>query len=119
MLLLRGEPTAAETVSLTQPFGCEELVVIGRVKTISEKELPDSMLGMSRYDMRVRIKRVLHGDPRRRVVLAGGVSHGSMREDVDFWMILMPMNDDAYFVRSAGLAKDLRRRPWLLAEKCG
>lgn len=119
LVLLGSSPTAAETVSLTQPFGCEELVVVGRVETVSEKELPGDILGMSRYDMRVRIKRVLHGDLRRRTVLAGGVSHGSMREDVDFWMILTPMNEGAYFIRAAGLARDLKRRPPPLAATCG
>lgn len=119
LALLGGGPAAAESVSLTQPFGCEELVVVGRVETVSEKELPGDVLGRSRYDMRVRIKRVLHGDPRGRTVLAGGVSHGSMREDVDFWMILMPMNEGAYFIRAAGFARDLERPPPPLARKCG
>jgi len=95
-------------------YGCDELVVIGRVRMTGEKLLPGGgPLGQSRYDMDVRIKRVLRGKAPARVISAGGVSHARMREDKDLWIILRPISEGEYFIRTAGLAAD---RPRLAAE---
>jgi len=114
LALLLGGPEAATIEPAELVYSCDELVVIGRVKMTGETQLSGgSPLGQSRYDMRVRIKRVLRGKAPGRVVSAGGVSHARMREDADFWIILRPMSEGQYFIRAAGLATD---RPRLAAE---
>jgi hypothetical protein len=97
-------------------YGCNEVVVVGRSHTIGV-EAPSSegdFLGHGRYAMQVTIKRVLRGKETRRVVPASGYSHGQMREDVDFWMVLVPA-PSGYVVRTANLASI----PYRLAPACG
>ncbi len=97
-------------------YGCEEVVVIGRVKTNDYTELtgPQDMLGHGRYDMTVNIKRVLRGKETRRAVPAASFAHSEMREDVDFWLILTPSTHDGYVIRTG----DLTGFPYKLAARC-
>jgi hypothetical protein len=97
-------------------YGCGEVVVVGRVKTVAYADLTSGgdVLGHDRYDMQLRIKRVLRGKETRRVVPVSGFSHGQLREDVDLWLVLTPANG-AYAIRTGNLA----RIPHRFASKCG
>jgi hypothetical protein len=97
-------------------YGCDEVVVVGRVKTIAYTDATGEggLLGRGRYDMRVDIKRVLRGRETRRVVPANAVAHGQMREDIDFWLVLTPATDGGYVIRIGNLA----RHPYKLAQTC-
>jgi len=98
-------------------YRCDEVVVIGRVRTFQATDVtgPGDLLGSSRYDMRVSIKRVLRGKEARRVVPAHGVSHGQMREDVDVWLVLTPDAQGGYVVRTGNITS----APYRLASRCG
>lgn len=95
-------------------YRCDEVVVVGRVKVIGYTALasPGDLLGHGRYDMQVKIKRVLRGQEVRRVVPVSGISHGEMRGDADLWLVLTPAADGGYVIRTAGLP------PYRLAARC-
>ena len=97
-------------------YGCDEVVVIGRVQTVNYADLTsaDDLLGSGRYDVRVSIKRVLRGKEGRRVVPAHVLSHGQMREDIDFWLVLTPEPEGGYVIRSGNLTS----APYRLASRC-
>lgn len=109
----------ASTPDGNQPvaYRCDEVVVVGRVKTVAYTDLTHGgdVLGHGRYDMRLRIKRVLRGNETRRVVPVSGFSHGQLREDADLWFVLTPTNDGAYVIRTGNLTSI----PYQLASKCG
>jgi len=92
-------------------------VVVGRVRTVGYADLTQEsdLLGHGRYSMQLTIKKVLRGKEARRVVSAAGYSHGQMREDADFWMILGRARDGGYVIRTANLT----RIPYRLARECG
>ncbi len=98
-------------------YGCNDVVVVGRVKTIgyTSQTQEGDLLGHGRYDMKVSIKRVLRGRETRHVVPANGFAHGQMRENVDFWLVLTPAADGGYVIRRGNLA----RHPYMLAATCG
>ena len=100
-------------------YRCNDLVVIGRVATLSSKGIPDSDFlpnWESRYQLQVRIKRVVRGSERRSVVPAIGISHGQIRADRDFLAVLRPTDAGTYYLETAALW-DVRTRPRLL-EPC-
>lgn len=97
-------------------YGCDELVVVGRVRTVGYTDLTtkDDVLGHGRYSMEVAVKRVLRGRETRRVLPVVGYSHGQMRDDADFWLVLAHTEDGSYSVRTGNLT----RIPYKLAQKC-
>lgn len=97
-------------------YGCDDIVVVGRIKTTGYTDMTrqDNLLGSGRYDMQVRIGRVLRGKEPRRIVSVSGYSHGQMRENSDFWLVLTPAPDGRYTIRTANLA----RIPYSLAGRC-
>jgi hypothetical protein len=117
LLGLGVRPGTAAEDSGRVAYRCDEVVVIGRVRTIQSTDVtgPGDLPGSSRYDMRVSIKRVLRGKEARRLVPAHGVSHGQMREDVDFWLVLTPAPQGGYVIRTGNLAGG----PFRLAPRCG
>jgi hypothetical protein len=98
-------------------YGCDDVVVVGRVKTIAYADLTqeDDLLGHGRYDMRVSVKRVLRGKETRRIIPASAFAHGQMRQDVDFWLVLRPVPGGGYVIRTG----NLMRHPYKLAQTCG
>jgi len=101
----------------TLTYGCDEVVLVGRITTVSEIDAsqPGDILGRSRYEMKVRVKQVLRGPERRQIVPLVEIAHNQMRSDVDFWMILTKRADGAYVMRSANVTSI----PYKLAPHCG
>ena len=101
------------------PYLCNDLVIIGRVTALGEEGVPDSGLGpawQSRWQLQVRIKQIIRGSERRRVVPASGISHARIREDVDLLAVLSPTDGGIYVLKTAALW-DARSRPKLV-EPC-
>ena len=67
------------------PYRCGDLVVVGRVTTLSGESLPEPARlpnWQSRWQLQVHVKHVVRGSERRAVVPATGVSHGQMRDAI-------------------------------------
>lgn len=100
------------------PYGCDDLVAVGRVVTTTETSIAeggDLSNWHSRRQLRVRIKRVLYGSETRRVVPARAISHARIRDDRDFLVVLSPV-DAEYEVQTAVLWSE-KPRP-VLAQTC-
>ena len=100
-------------------YACNDLVVIGRITTLSGKLIPDGdplPNWRSDWQLRVTIKRVIRGTERRRVVPAVGVSHAQIRKDRDFLAVLRPIDGGGYSLETAATWYD-RPRP-RLTEPC-
>lgn len=85
-------------------YGCGDLVVIGSVITL--RHIPvssDHPLGENRWDLRANVKQVLHGSAKGAIIPAIATSHGQMRSDKDFLIILTPSSGDRHTVRSASV----------------
>lgn len=117
LFLAGASPVNASDEDGPVTYGCDEVVVLGRVKTIAYTDLAQEgdLLGHGRYDMRVSIKRVLRGKETRRVVPAKAYAHGQMRENVDFRLVLTPASDGGYVVRTGNRTS----HPYKLAATCG
>jgi hypothetical protein len=114
--LLASNPATASDDGALVTFGCDEVVVVGRVKTTALDDVTSKgdVLGVGRYSMRVAIKRVLRGKETRRVVQASAYAEAQMREGVDFWLVLAPASDGGYVIREGNLT----RIPYRLAPAC-
>ena len=113
LLLLVG----CASVEPTEPleFGCGDLVVVGRLRTLSSTLLddPSDILGHSMWDSEIDIDRVIRGKERRRTVRASGLSHAQVRDDVDLVIVLATTADAGrYSVRT------LNVWPTSLASRC-
>jgi hypothetical protein len=86
-------------------YGCDDVVVVGRVATIGETSIdnPNSFLGVSTWDLRIDIKRVVHGVERRKSVPATSVSHARIIDSRDFLIVLQKAGADSYTIRLDGL----------------
>lgn len=89
-------------------YGCDDLVVVGRVKTLAAGETihhPANAIGYGVWDLQIRVKKVEHGTERSTRISASAVAHAQMREDVDFLIVLAKSADaDGYWIRWANLA---------------
>jgi hypothetical protein len=102
---------ACATVHADEPaneleYSCKDLVVIGRVVTLSSEGIPDSDFlpnWQSRNKLEVRIKRVVRGSERRNVVPAIGIHHGKLRDDLDFLAVLRPTETGVYRFETAAV----------------
>ena len=113
LLLLVG----CASVEQTQPleYGCSDLVVVGRLRTLSSTSTndPSDILGHSMWDSEIDIDRVIRGKERRRTVRASGFSHAQVRDDVDLVIVLATTADGGrYSVRT------LNVWPTSLASRC-
>ena len=101
-------------------YGCNELVVIGRIVTLGGTTIPDTDASLpnwrSQWQLSVEIKRVIRGAERRPTVPTTGVSHAQIRNDRDFLVVLHPIEGGAYSLETAALW-DIRPRPRLI-EPC-
>lgn len=112
---------------LTVEYGCEDVVLLGRVVSIEySKDIPahqkciyteggECIEWFGRYDLEVLVKQVLKGDELRSVLPLSYTAHSQIRDDVDFIFVLIPM-DDEYVIRSFYIS-DARSKT-VLAERC-
>ena len=86
-------------------YGCDDLVVVGRVVTLGETSIdtPGSRLGVSAWKQRLDIKRVVRGVESRKSVPATSVSHARIIDSRDFLLVLQKAGDDAYTIGMDGL----------------
>ena len=90
-------------------YGCNDLVVIGRIATLGGTAMPDAdplPNWRSEWQLQVKIERVIRGVERRTVVPATGVSHAQIRGDRDFLAVLRPIEGGAYSLETAALWDD-------------
>lgn len=102
------------------PYGCDDLVVIGRIATVGSTTLHDRDEVLpnwrSEWRLQVRVKRIVRGSERRQVIPATAISHAQIRDDRDFLIVLQPKEGGAYNLETAAL---WQVRPRLiLAEPC-
>ncbi len=101
-------------------YGCNDLVVIGRIVTSSISKLPstdpnDPLPGwLGEFGLQVHIKRVIQGSEHRAIVPATLIAHGQIRGDRDFLIVLRPVQGNGYTLRAAALKSN---RP-KLSEPC-
>lgn len=97
-------------------YGCDDLVLIGRVTTVASEEIPDprSLLGHSVWDTEITIKRIIRGAERKRTVRATGVSHAQIRDDIDMLIVLSkPEGGRGYTIQTLNVVGLSR-----LADRC-
>jgi hypothetical protein len=102
-------------------YSCDDLVVIGRIAVLSEESLPDAAPfpgWQSRWELEVRIKRVVRGVETRPAVRATSVSHGQLREDLDFLTVLSPRDDGSFVLAEAAAFNPPAGPRPRLAERC-
>jgi hypothetical protein len=100
-------------------FGCNDLVVIGRITTITGTgitDVGDLPNWYSRWQLRIKIKRVVRGSEKRRIVPATAISHAQIRGDRDFLAVLGPADNGAYVLKTGALWGE-KPRPHL-AKSC-
>lgn len=109
-LLLAGCTTIGAAEPATElAYSCGDLVVVGRVRTLSSAEVPNALNSdflpnwNSRNQLQVQIKRIIRGSEPRRAVPATQISHGQMRDDRDFLVVLKPTAGGAYHLETAAL----------------
>lgn len=103
--------------------GCGDLAVIGRIRTTGESAIverdasPDEWRSGWRnlHHLKIRIKQVVGGAERRRVVSATVVSHARIRDDIDFLIMLTPDGNGSYRLFSA---TPMESRP-SIGQNCG
>ncbi|RIV78221.1 hypothetical protein [Pelagerythrobacter aerophilus] len=87
-------------------FGCEDIAVVGRIKTLNQTAIQGSdplSDWQSAYQLQIHIKRVVRGSERRRLVLATAIAHAQIRDDRDFLIVLTPDGAGGYSVAAASL----------------
>lgn len=80
-------------------YGCDDLVVIGRMKNVSFEPIPDdkSLLGRGQVTFVVHVRERLRGSDDRSVVPVSAVAHTGMNESHEFLLVLSPSkNGDGY-----------------------
>lgn len=101
-------------------YGCDDFVLVGRILTMGGTTLSEPEASLpnwrSEWTLQVQVKQVVRGTELRRVVPARGISHGQIRDDQDFLIVLRPGEDGSYFVVTAALWQE---RPYpTLIEPC-
>ena len=87
-------------------FGCEDVAVVGRIKTVGESAVKDAdplPNWRSAYQLRIQIKRVIRGSEHRRIVPATVIAHAQIRDDRDFLILLKPDGAGGYSLVTASL----------------
>ncbi|WCM27008.1 hypothetical protein NDN01_23990 [Sphingomonas sp. QA11] len=119
LLLLNGNVAAAAEKGGVLDWGCNDVVAIGRVKTLAYTDMTgnDDVLGHGRFDTQVSVKRLVRGHEARRTLPASRIAHGQIRSDRDFILVLTRSSVNAsYTIRTAALWKATPRP--VLAAAC-
>jgi integration host factor subunit beta len=85
-------------------YKCKELVVIGRLKNLGYEhvEMENDLIGHGWMTARVKVRQVLTGRVRERLVPVRYFGHTYYREDEDFLLVLAPIKG-GYQITSARL----------------
>jgi hypothetical protein len=104
--------TTGNTNSSIVEYGCKDVVLLGRVTSItysdkiSEEERciyttdGECITWRGLYELDITVKKVFIGDEARAIVPAFYIAHGQIRSDVDFVFVLMP-TDERYELKRA------------------
>jgi len=84
--------TSQKDVPSPVHYGCDDLVVIGRMKNVSFAPIPDEndLLGHGRVQFDVLVDQLLRGRDKRRRVPVSTIAHVGMNEDHEFLLVLSP-----------------------------
>jgi hypothetical protein len=84
--------TSQSDIASPVRYGCDDLVVIGRMNNVSFTPIPDEndLLGHGRVQFDVLVDRRLRGSDKRRRVRVSTVAHVGMNEDHEFLLVLSP-----------------------------
>ena len=88
------------------PYRCSDLVVVGRVVTLSGESIaePTPLPNWeSKWQLLVSIKRLVRGSELRAVIPATAISHSTIRSDRDFLVVLTPAEGGGYVLTTAAL----------------
>jgi hypothetical protein len=102
--------TAQSDVASPVRYGCDDLVVIGRMKNVSFTPTPDKndLLGHGKVEFDVLVDQRLRGLDTRRRVRVSTIAHVGMNEDHEFVLVLSPdVRGDGYHLEDV--------RVWQLA----
>ncbi len=103
--------TGSEGGPDTLAYACDDVVVVGRVTALpyEDASAPGDLLGHAAWDLRIKIKQVVHGAESKRVVPAIGVSHAQIRDDTDM-LIVLSRQQQGYVVRTLSVLEGGRPR---------
>ena len=99
-------------------YGCGDVVVRGRIETLSYTSLsgPDDILGYGLFRTQVHVKRMIKGLEKRKLLPMSLTAHSQVRSDRDFLIVLRPSGEGQYTLAGAKLWRD-RPKP-VLADRC-
>jgi hypothetical protein len=108
-------PQASED-DRTLPFGCNDLVVIGRVEngTFQHVDIDGDILGHGWATAKLKVRRVIRGPNLPSVLPVRYFAHTYMRDDQDFMLVLSRSEKGDYTIETGQLM-------WLrphLADQC-
>ncbi len=101
-LIVAACATSVDANSSIVEYGCEDVVLLGRVTSItysdkiSEEERciyttdGECITWRGRYELDITVKKVFIGDETRTTVPAFYIAHSQIRSDVDFVFVLTP-----------------------------
>lgn len=101
-LLMAALPIAS-LEDRTLSFGCDDIVVVGRVVSRAYTPLPSDgwPLGSGSISGKVTVRRVLRGGHIQRVLPVEYLAHTYMRDDKDFMLVLHRSKAGAYEIEHA------------------
>lgn len=75
-------------------YGCDDLVVIGRMKNVSFTPIPNKndLLGHGRVQFDVLVRQRLRGTDTRMRVPVSAIAHAGMNEEHEFLLVLSPIS---------------------------
>ncbi len=103
LLMLLGPPALSQTIEdRTLPFGCHDLVVIGRVKNGEWHRVgaPDDILGHGWADATLTVRRVVRGSAISGTLPVRYFAHTYMRDDRDFMLVLSRGPDGSWVIET-------------------
>lgn len=83
----------ASTVDTTLAYGCEDLIVIGRLTNgdyYQHVQIENDMLGHGWFSAELLVKRSIKGEPTSKTLPVRYFAHTYLRSDRDFLFVLTP-----------------------------
>ena len=100
----------------TLPFGCDDVVVVGRVKNsgFSPVQRDTDFIGHGSASAAITVRKVVRGPELPQIIPVHYFAHTYMREDRDFMLVLRKSQNGAFGIES-GQLMSVRPR---LAARC-